>query len=409
MIVASFVLICALKLGGISQAFRLFNKPLYAHTLPMASSYPAAILAVFATAGACAASNHNPRSASALNKSCHDGDQDACAALGTQLALRASADGPTLDYARTLIEAACNAGSANGCRRLADLYLRGIAVARDHNRAEVLLDLSCAQHNATACLRAGLLYTRSEQPTKALEPLTTSCLVGAALACAQLAAIYAVGGTVDQDRLRASWLYYESCSAGCQVGCEGLADILSSGDIEPAEEMLITLATACEGGQSRVCDSVAAIDPDIPQPIIPPPIGVATACSPDDGSSLYEDGTLDIPTIVYEKGCSMGDEASCAHLSLPHALLLAESKCTRGSLAGCLFAAESAAGADAVPHYRSACELNHAHSCALLGVWYMEGTGIPSDEEQGRLYLNRACSLGNTMACDELAKRHLTP
>ena len=55
---------------------------------------------------------------------------------------------------------------------------------------------------------------------------------------------------------------------------------------------------------------------------------------------------------------------------------------------------------EAVPWLTRGCELNDADSCAVLGKWYDEGTGVDWDADKGKALLKKACELGAQSACE---------
>jgi hypothetical protein len=107
--------------------------------------------------------------------------------------------------------------------------------------------------------------------------------------------------------------------------------------------------------------------------------------------------------------CEAGREASCARPAAATATGDREPRCLGGEAQACAdLAAEAIAGsgdfARAAEYYRRACDGGLALACANLGLFQLQGRGVPLDKPAGFALHQRACSLGLAVACGRVGR-----
>ena len=64
---------------------------------------------------------------------------------------------------------------------------------------------------------------------------------------------------------------------------------------------------------------------------------------------------------------------------------------------------------DADKALRKVCEMGQADACAVLGIAYEKGLGVPAAVWPARHELDRDCAAGSDNACDAVAAMPFTP
>jgi TPR repeat protein len=116
-----------------------------------------------------------------LNRACTDTAVVGCTRLGEHFAAGVGV-AVDLGKARALFERSCTAGDLNACADLGDLYRDGHGVARDRIRALSLYDRACTSV-ATACTRAGRLYSYIGRDSDAQDYYRLACQRGDNAGC----------------------------------------------------------------------------------------------------------------------------------------------------------------------------------------------------------------------------------
>ena len=155
---------------------------------------------------------------------CNAGDADACFNLGQ---VYANGEGVAQDKAKAaqLFRKACDAGSSSGCNNLGFAYDSGAGVAQDKVKAAELFKKTCDAGDAHGCSNLGSAYAygvgTTQDKAKAAHLYQKACDGGVAVSCIILGDIYALGEGVAKDEARAAELFHKACDAGSATGCEG--------------------------------------------------------------------------------------------------------------------------------------------------------------------------------------------
>ena len=269
-------------------------------------------------------------------------------------------------------------------------------------------EAQCAK-DGRACRKLGKLRLRCQPPqfdlARAAEAYTKGCDAGDASSCAALALQVQDGRGVPWDLPRAVELYRRACDGGSGVACFNLGGMYFGGngvaqDLPKANELMVRAEkqyrVMCEGPEPDWC----------------PNLGY-----------LYEHGMLGPkdPTTaagIYRKACDdRGDPDSCASLALLEidgngvaanrdaALQRLEKTCrTDGALACGILARVTSPEPGTIDArgrelLEKACDGGDAQSCSSLAAFYALGRGIPVDLARSAVIGQRACDLGNSLAC----------
>jgi uncharacterized protein len=225
-----------------------------------------------------------------------------------------------------------------------------------------------------------------------------------------LAAFHLWDGDEDdagaKDQPRAQTLFSESCSAGSQVGCTGLAiSYLDgvNGTGKDYKKALSLLQPACNGKVARACSALG---------------------------NMYWDGAGGVPkdenraVDLYKDACDGGEPRGCLQLGRlyyrgaaglpkdqPHAFSLFRTACDGGVAEGCYFVATifelgsgtSKSPTEAVRYATLACQglkgQQSGDGCWLLANLYDGGEGVPKDRKKAAALASSACDLGSARGC----------
>jgi len=104
------------------------------------------------------------------------------------------------------IEKACKFGNSQACSALASFKLSGTGCEQDTASGISLLENSCENNDAAACLKLGSLYLRPKaeygierDPHKAFSFIKPCCELGHPNCCQILAVMYRKGDGVEQN------------------------------------------------------------------------------------------------------------------------------------------------------------------------------------------------------------------
>jgi TPR repeat protein len=119
---------------------------------------------------------------------------------------------------------ACDAGTADSCRRLATSYETGKGVSKDEARAVSLFDQACTLGDPPACMSAGRMYEFhhgvAKDDAKAASYYKRGCDIGFMASCANYAIMLENGRGVAKDLPAALAIYERACKAGAGLACE---------------------------------------------------------------------------------------------------------------------------------------------------------------------------------------------
>jgi TPR repeat protein len=326
--------------------------------------------------------------------------------------------------------AACRAGQSTGCFRSGWLLTGGTPQQRA--RAAELFDAACAQGSGAACReRARIdadLPERSDAATarrlgagERLVLLERSCALHDASGCADLAFLYATGsGGVARDDARATTLYVAACDGGDSSGCYNVGLMYEKGRGVDAD--LATAAAAyeegCHGESRKACTNLGFLYDH----------GHGVAASDARAAAFYEQGCR-------ADACGPSDATGCLDLGRMHrdgrgvprddvrAASLFTAVCRRApdlgdvdsaptiaracSLLGAAFAAGTGVDKNiqsAIDFSLNGCEAGDAHGCFNLGVLYASGAEVAQDDEKAADFFGRACHDDDAEACFELGQ-----
>jgi TPR repeat protein len=186
------------------------------------------------------------------------------------------------------------------------------------------------------------------------------CNVGEPNSCGKLGYMWQYGINVAKSPSAAHPLYDKACTGGAQFGCAGLGVLLAqNGDYSGARDYFVT---ACDAGNARGCQSLGAlffngqgVDKDVPHAM-----------------------------ELFKRACAGGAAEACAD-------------------AGAAIASNTGTNADyalAAAFLKQGCDGNVPEACGMLGAMYVKGYGsLGQDQQQGLVFLDRGCNLGNKDAC----------
>ncbi len=210
------------------------------------------------------------RDLDACRKACDAKGYGACATLG--LALINHGDAAVLPKAIALLEKSCKGGAPLGCGGLGSVYMGGVGVKRDPERAVTLFESACKRGDALSCESLGGWYS-----------------MGAGNAPRSKAEI-------DATVLRAAPWYERACKLGRPAACGFLAAFMLDGSIRGTPRRITTLLDrACRGDVEVACGMLARIY--------------------DEGKLVRRD--LVKAKRLHERGCKLGYDRSCAALGKP--------------------------------------------------------------------------------------------
>jgi TPR repeat protein len=201
--------------------------------------------------------------ASRLNMRCIGGDLQRCKQLGD---MYATGTGVARDMPRAaeLYEKVCDAGVADVCNNLGEMYEQQVVPsAAGSKRSEELFNRACSGGSTPGCLNVGLLLSAREDFEQAVHFFDRSCTGGLAAGCHYLAAAIEKGEGVPRDVTRAVSLYDEACDAEYIDSCLALATLFSEGTAVDADAARVTqyytkvlqiYNYGCEAGNTRDCD-----------------------------------------------------------------------------------------------------------------------------------------------------------
>jgi hypothetical protein len=164
--------------------------------------------------------------------------------------------------ARPLLNQACNAGKAEACEDLGEIYHAGWGVDIDYFQAIALFIKACQAGNTDGCCALGNAYTNGEgvgqNYARAVELYTESCNKGNQIGCAYLGRMYQEGLGVERDYSRSVKLYTNACDGGGEYGygCTALGVMYQDGygvdkDSEKAKQFY---RKGCSLGSQDGCD-----------------------------------------------------------------------------------------------------------------------------------------------------------
>jgi TPR repeat protein len=384
------------------------------------------------------------RAVALLDRACDGGARFACTSLGEHFLAR------DVQRGEVLLELACAAFEGRACfilglrqRATGEPYLARACLAdhlpacvvladrfADLHHAVSLYDHACRHGLAAGCLgRARQVVLGRVDATEA-SGLRDTCHAGGGLACVALADAYLADAELESPVARAGEVLARGCQAGAALACarSGLARYYGWGAPTNRRAALRALASACDLGAALACDGISVPDLLTQGCADARECGLALEAWEGGGQGLqqllratarglvHSCGDACVPRAPtppspakprawHQTACQFAPEA-CAPVSAEQALVVAEDRCRRGSLAHCIAAVdELQEGEDSRYALTRACELDHGPSCAALAAEHLQR----GNRQLGIEWSRRACELGHAPGCARLEAFAVSP
>lgn len=345
-----------------------------------------------------------------LARECTAGNGSSCRSLSASYATGEDAD---LKQAFHYAQLACNAGDAEGCSYLGEMYAGGTGVDKDVDAAQPALDKACTGKVMRACFNLAMLYADGRLPKdleKAAELYQRACDGGDADACHNLALAYQQGQGVAKDVSKTLLLLQKACSTDPVVSCAYLGSLYQAGEVvEPDGPKAIELyRRACGASEPTGCYNFAAnlLEGKLLVRDLPLAARLFEKVCNTDGTgpegttpkklschnlgALYASGdgvpqNLERAAALFTIACDLGYLSSCHNLGV--AYMTGEGRAQDLTKAALLF--------------ENACTAGMAQSCTNLGTFYLEGRGVKRDPRKAGELFKKACSGGSAKGCSK--------
>ena len=340
-----------------------------------------------------------------LGTACGNSNNGACLAQA-QLLLRGSeADKKT---ALALLDTTCTHKVDAACVAKADAMYNGIGTLPQKDAAEKIYDEQCTKGNAAACTNMSIIGNDKKDFDKAFVYAKRACDAGAADGCSNLGYFYFAAKGTRWDAAEGVKQWQKSCEAGSSYGCSNMGYMYRYGVVVPKDgkKALEAYAKSCTPTEQIGCQGAAhyyetgeggtpadakkAVDAyksACESTIDPQP----NACS--DLAAMYErthQGTAPEISRLRQKAFDIAKDKA------------ANNPYTAWML-GTYYRDGVATVKDPVKAREwlgKACEGYDPLGCLDGGKAFL-ATGVPADAELARSkYLERACTVGLTEACD---------
>lgn len=385
---------------------------------------------------------------------CAAGNDRACADLSEMLLAGWAKGDADLGRAEALRDRACAAHVAKACRAAADAVMQ--SRNPDFERVRGLLDQACRQDDGPACGRLGAmrLAMAEADPTATAEAITLTeraCSLGHAQACVERGWMYLRGTGAPADPAAAERAWSSACERGASAGCTALAHGLVGGLHEGRPDLpsaLPLFEQACQQDDPAACTALGQLHQrgiGVPYDMAAATALFQRACAAGDGLGCADLGwfvevgltgapDLDTARRLYQQSCSLGSDKGCAHFAIsasaafvtsPEATEVLKRACLSRSATGCAGLARQE-----LDHPRSRedqqgaidllettcslptamlcrwadCEIESPLACRWLGEVYWEGDGVRRSHKKARGYYERACHIGDPVACNRLSR-----
>lgn len=242
------------------------------------------------------------------------------------------------DYANAfkLFAKSCDDGNPAGCFAVGTMYMNGVGIQTDIQKAARYYEMGCSGGDAAACTSLAMIYdsekkSNLEDKEKAVQLYMTACQGGDGQACNNLAWMYANGDGIQKDYFKAIQYYQFACGIGSELGCYNLGLMSNTNNIY---------------GPNKA--------------------------------------RLDVVDLNY-MACNAGDINGCANLGWLYA------SGTSGAPINYFSASQ---------YFQTACDGGVLSSCNNLGVLYQKGLGVPQDTRKALDLFAQVCNSGVQSGCD---------
>lgn len=336
-------------------------------------------------------------------KSCNDGDMEACTTLG--ILLYEGRDGAAIDTTRavTYWRRACQLSNFLACARLGRAEATGVGTAKNLGSARRYLQQACDAGESVACAwYGGMLLDPAggvpADPERAKALFEANCTGDIKAGCVPLGLLYERGfkGRIVADPARALSYFMESCTATEVEGCAHAGRLHLEGRGTPKDPAAAVglFQRACGMNDPRSCTELGKLHRD----------GLA---------GVDVDG--DRARALFDDACRKGEQHACVQLGWMHlygrqglnedplaAFSRFNAACEAGEASGCSSAGWMLAvkvekrkfNPKASPKERAA----FAKNKTLLEMRRQ----LPANKGQGLALVQRGCSGGDTKGCERM-------
>jgi hypothetical protein len=244
-----------------------------------------------------------------------------------------------------------------------------VLVAKDR---AALYAKGCAQGDADACNRLGIMYAKGDGVAKdirrAIELYRKACEAGDAWGCNNLAFKYKNGNGLKKDMKQAAALFEKACMAGNGQSCNQAGRLYERGNglTKDQRRAVYFYEKGCRQENWDSC------------------LNLGVMCAQGRGTKRDYERAVNL----FEKACEAGKPMSCGNLGVMYGRGLGV-KVDHGR---------------AAELYEQACKAGEAVHCGNLGVKVLRGEGVPRDIARAKELLRKGCDDGHTEHCDELKK-----
>ena len=252
----------------------------------------------------------------------------------------------------------CQNGDGQGCRNMATLYLKGLGVKKDANKAFEYVKRGCELNNASSCTKLGNIYDDNKMYQKSAEAYMKGCQLNSGVSCNNIGNMYMHGqGVVKNYALSENFL-----NKALQLGYNAYNNLgflyYKKGDDAKAKEYYIK---GCDLKGTVACNNLAM---------------------------LYSDHKNYFKAYnTFIKSCNLGNAKGCNGASM----ILYNKQVSIPNPQQMMFKLDS-----------NSCEMNNAIGCANLAYDYKKGIGVASDIKKAKVYYKKSCKLGNSNSCKQL-------
>lgn len=235
-----------------------------------------------------------------------------------------------------LFAKSCDEGNPAGCFAIGTMYMNGVGIATNIQKAQRYYEMGCSGGDATACANLAMIYDYQKNADendkeKAAQLYMTGCQGGDVLACNNLAWMYANGEGVPKDYFKSIQYYKYACEAGSDLGCYNLGLMTNTNNIYGVDKAKL--------------------------------------------------GIVDLNYL----GCNAGDVKACANLGWIY------TNGSSGAPVSYFYAAK---------YYQIACDGGILSSCNNLAILYQKGLGVPQDAQRALDLFAYVCDTGLQSGCD---------
>ena len=349
-----------------------------------------------------------------IEQSCKDGHEQACIALGNQLA--ASPRETDRRKAFDVFVASCGRKSDDGCLRQADLLADGWGITKDVAKAEELYRSRCDAGRAAACFGMARVYERQQHLDEALRMSARACDGGWADACSSVGFAYYTAHGVRWDVAKSATYFIKACDLGSSVGCANSGDTYryGAGAALDHKKAFAYYEKACRPGDPTGCAGVGhylatgeggtKVDKRRAQQAL------RSAC--ENEAYVIPEACQSLADLLDEQHA--GTPAELARLrttSFSRAQELAKDNPYYMFVLGSYFADGMATVRDpvaALAWFSKSCDGFDPLGCIAAGK-ALRATRKAADGERARVYYERACAAGVEDGCAAIAKPAIAP